>query len=46
MKDLTNKELLKVDGGAFKIGIGVAIIAGLTFIAGVIDGIIRPLKCN
>lgn len=46
MKNLTNEELLSVDGGALKIGIGIAIVAGITFIVGVIDGIIRPLKCN
>lgn len=46
MKRLTDKELMNIDGGAVKIGIGILIVAGITFIAGVIDGIVRPLKCN
>lgn len=46
MKDLTDKELMNVNGGGFHIGIGFGIIAGVTFLIGVIDGIIRPLRCN
>lgn len=46
MNDLTNDELLSVNGGAFKIGICIGIVAVGAFIAGVIDGIIRPLKCH
>lgn len=46
MKNLTNEELKCVNGGGFHIGIGLGIIAGVTFIIGVIDGLIRPMKCN
>lgn len=46
MKKLNDIELKKVDGGAVKFGLIVGIAAGVTFIVGLIDGIIRPLKCN
>lgn len=45
MKELNDKELMSVNGG-FNIGLGIAIGAGITFIIGVIDGFVRPLKCN
>jgi hypothetical protein len=42
---LTNEELLKLEGG-IKYSI-LAIVGTIgVFIAGVIDGILRPLKCN
>ena len=41
---LTNKELKEINGGK------IAIIAGIgsliAFIAGILDGITRPLKCR
>ena len=46
MIEINNDELRQIDGGAFNVGIAVAIVAGITFIVGVIDGIVRPLKCN
>lgn len=46
MKNLNDKELMNVEGGAVKIGLIVGIAAGITFLVGLIDGIIRPLKCN
>lgn len=48
MKNLTNEELKCVNGGGFKLGIGIGagIIAIGAFLIGVIDGMIRPLKCN
>ena len=46
MKNLTNEELKNIDGGGVNIGLLVGIAAGVTFIIGLIDGIIRPLKCN
>lgn len=46
MIDLNNDELMCIDGGGFNFGIVAGIIAGVTFLIGVIDGIIRPLKCN
>lgn len=44
--NLTDKELMKIEGGAVKLGLIVGIGAGITFLIGLIDGIIRPLKCN
>lgn len=46
MKDLKNEELKCVNGGGVNIGVIAGIAAGITFIVGIIDGIIRPLKCN
>ena len=46
MKTMTKDELLNIDGGAIRWGIAALITAGITFIAGVIDGIVRPLNCN
>lgn len=46
MKYLNDKELANVEGGAFKIGIFVGVAAGITFLIGLVDGIMRPLKCN
>ncbi len=46
MRKLTNEELLNVDGGGLKIGLAFALAAGVSFLIGVIDGIIRPLRCN
>lgn len=45
MKELNDKELMAINGG-FSIGLGIAIGAGITFLIGVIDGFVRPLKCN
>jgi len=41
---LTNKELKEINGG--KIGIIAGIGAIIAFIAGILDGITRPLKCR
>lgn len=46
MKRLSKQELMEVNGGAIKWAIVGAIAAGVSFIIGVVDGIIRPLKCN
>ena len=46
MLEISNDELRQINGGAFNVGIAIAIAAGITFIVGVIDGIVRPLKCN
>ena len=45
MKELSINELNEVNGGG-GISLGLAIFAGVTFIIGVIDGYVRPLKCN
>lgn len=44
MKELDRKELMKINGGGF--GIGLLIGAGIVLIAGIVDGFVRPLKCN
>lgn len=44
MKELNNEELHNIHGGG--VAFGLAIFAGITFIIGVIDGYVRPLKCN
>lgn len=46
MQELSKSELSKVKGGGLNFGIGFAITAGVAFLIGVIDGIVRPLKCN
>ena len=44
MKELQKDELLKMNGGGF--GLGLLIGGITTFIIGVIDGYVRPLKCR
>lgn len=46
MVELQKKQLLEIKGGASKLGIAAGIIAGVIFVIGVIDGYIRPLRCN
>ena len=46
MYNLTNDELRNIRGGAISFGAGLLIGAGIVFLIGVIDGYIRPLKCN
>ena len=46
MKKLSKEELVKVNGGGRSLGVGLLIGAGVIFIIGVIDGFMRPLKCN
>ena len=46
MKNIKDKELMNVEGGAIKLGIAFGIAAGVTFLIGIIDGLFRPLKCN
>jgi len=45
---LDSENLLNVYGGssAKKVGIGIIIAALGSFIVGIIDGFLRPLKCN
>lgn len=45
MNELSEKKLHEINGGS-KILAGLLIIGGITFLIGVIDGYIRPLKCN
>lgn len=46
MKQLQNDDLKKANGGAFNWAIATAVIAGVTFIIGVIDGYTRKLACH
>ncbi len=45
MKELNVNEMHSVKGGGGAL-LGLAIAAGITFLIGVIDGYVRPLKCN
>lgn len=44
MKKIEKKELLNISGGG--LGLGLIIGGAIVFIIGVIDGFMRPLKCN
>ena len=46
MERISKNELMSVNGGGFSIGLGFLIGGLATFIIGVIDGYVRPLKCN
>ena len=46
MRKLTEVEMKNVCGGGISIGVVAAIVAGITFITGVLDGILRPLGCR
>ena len=41
---LEKEELLSINGGGA--GLYAALVGGIIFIIGVIDGSVRPLKCN
>ncbi|MGI6329830.1 MAG: class IIb bacteriocin, lactobin A/cerein 7B family [Bacilli bacterium] len=45
MKELQKEELLMINGG---LGIWaiIGIVSGITFLIGLLDGFVRPLKCN
>lgn len=46
IKEISKDELKKIDGGGISL-LGVAgIVAGAVFLIGVIDGYVRPKKCN
>lgn len=44
MVKLEKEELMNISGGGFAVGLLIA--SGVVFLIGVIDGYIRPLKCN
>lgn len=46
MKNLNDKELMSVNGGGFNIAVVAGIAAGISFLVGILDGIVRPLKCR
>jgi lactobin A/cerein 7B family class IIb bacteriocin len=43
---LTDNELNNINGGRFKWTHGLLIGSIVTLLAGIIDGFLRPLKCN
>lgn len=43
---LNNLELNDIRGGSFSLGLLIGIASLITFAIGVIDGYVRPLKCN
>ena len=43
---LSKCELLKISGGEFNLGLATLIGAAITFFTGVIDGFLRPIRCN
>ena len=45
MKEIDKEEMTKIDGGLSVWG-GIGIGAAVVFLIGVIDGIVRPLRCN
>ena len=46
MKKLETQELTNINGGGLTMSKGLLIGAALVFIIGVIDGFVRPLRCN
>lgn len=46
MNTLTNNQLYEVKGGAVKWGVVFAISGALSFLVGLVDGLINPAKCN
>ncbi len=45
MKKLKNEELININGGAIQWSLYALIGAAITFIVGVVDGIVRPINC-
>lgn len=46
MNNLTNNELMSINGGAWRLGLAAAIAGGITFLIGIIDGFFSPLSCR
>lgn len=43
---LTEKEMVNITGGGINWTLLSLLAAGLTLIAGILDGYLRPLRCN
>lgn len=46
MFDISTQEAKKITGGGITIGGWIGIGAAVVFVIGLIDGFVRPLKCN
>jgi lactobin A/cerein 7B family class IIb bacteriocin len=46
MIELQEEEMKQIKGGGISIWGGIGIATGIIFLIGVIDGFVRPLKCN
>lgn len=46
MNKLRKEEMLKINGGGLSFGLWALIGSGIVFMVGLIDGFVRPLKCN
>ncbi|MBQ7136803.1 MAG: hypothetical protein IJO43_02350 [Bacilli bacterium] len=46
MLEINSNELKNIKGGGITIWGGIGIASGILFLIGVIDGFVRPLKCN
>ena len=46
MEKINKEELKNIDGGGLSLLGAAGIIAGVVFVIGVIDGYVRPKKCN
>ena len=46
MNKISNNKLKEIKGGGINLGLAAGISATLSFIIGIIDGWINPIKCN
>ena len=46
MLELSKKELKEIKAGAASGWVVAGIVAGVTFLIGIIDGYVRPFKCR
>lgn len=46
MQKLTDKQMLNVNGGGFGASAFFLLAAGVTFVIGIIDGIVNPTRCK
>ncbi len=43
---LENSSLYNINGGGFSLSLGIIITAAVVFVAGILDGIVNPQKCD
>ena len=46
MNKINNEKMQNIKGGGINLGLAAGVGAFVSFIVGVIDGIINPAKCN